>query len=91
MFADVRILIAENLETHKSLGLGLSNFCCLCNFSTARHREVIYLKEPWPNLAGIAAAMLMKVRLPSFFCAMVIIKCQLISIFLSDLRSSAGD
>lgn len=42
------------LKPTKHVGLGLSNFCCLCSFSPTRHREVIYLKKLWPNLAGNA-------------------------------------
>lgn len=54
IFADVRILIAENLETLKTLGPRSCNFCCLYNFNTARHWEIIYLKDLWPNLASNA-------------------------------------
>lgn len=42
------------LKPTELVGLGLSNFCCLCNFSPTRHRKVIYLKKLWPNLAGNA-------------------------------------
>ena len=44
----------EILKPTKLVGLGFSNFCCLCNFSPSRHRKVIYLKKLWPNLAGNA-------------------------------------
>lgn len=33
-------------------GPGLSNYCCLYNFNPARHWEIIYLEELWPNLAS---------------------------------------
>lgn len=35
-------------------GPGLSNSCCLYNFNPARHWEIIYLEELWPNLASDA-------------------------------------
>lgn len=42
------------LKPTRPWGPGLSNFCCLYNFNTARHWEIIYLKELWPNLASNA-------------------------------------
>lgn len=42
------------LKPTRPWGPGLSNFCCLYNFNTAHHWEIIYLKEVWPNLASNA-------------------------------------
>lgn len=42
------------LKPTRPWGPGLSNFCCLYNFNTAHHWEIIYLKELWPNLASNA-------------------------------------
>lgn len=61
-------------------GPGLSKFCCLYNFNRARHWEIIYLKELWPNLASNAVCQCLQMYcflLHSLMLAMVLWEHQL--------------
>lgn len=50
------------LKPTRPWGPGLRNFCCLYNFNTARHWEIIYLKELWPNLASNAVCQCLQMH-----------------------------